>query len=84
MRVAGLVDDGLEELVPGLRGRREARDAVKEPELIELLRTGHVDHIRLRHGDHDTKVRSATGAIGCGGVERMLRLRTGRNPREAE
>ena len=36
-RVAGPVDDGLEQLVPGPRGRREAGDLVQEAELLELV-----------------------------------------------
>ena len=35
--VAGPVDDGLEQLVPRPRGRREARDLVQEAELLELV-----------------------------------------------
>ncbi len=73
------VHDRLEELVPGLGGRRQARHAVQEAELIELLRPGNLDHICVGHGDHDTKVRSAAGRIGCGGVERTLRLGTDGN-----
>ena len=37
-RVAGPVDDRLEELVPGPRRRRETQDLVEEPELLELVR----------------------------------------------
>ena len=37
-RVAGPVDDGLEQLVPRPRGRREARDLVQEAQLLELVR----------------------------------------------
>ena len=36
-RVAGPVDDRLEQLVPRPRGRREARDLVQEPQLVELV-----------------------------------------------
>ena len=35
--VAGPVDDGLEQLVPGPRGRRESGDLVKEAQLFELV-----------------------------------------------
>ena len=35
--VAGPVDDGLEQLVPGPRGRREPGDLVQEPQLLELV-----------------------------------------------
>ena len=37
-RVAGPVDDRLEQLVPGPRRRREAGDLVEEAELLELIR----------------------------------------------
>ena len=37
-RIAGPVDDGLEQLVPRPRRRREAGDLVEEPELLELVR----------------------------------------------
>ena len=37
-RVAGPVDDRLEQLVPGPRRRRQAGDLVQEPELLELVR----------------------------------------------
>ena len=36
-RVAGPVDDRLEQLVPRPRGRRQARDLVEEPQLLELV-----------------------------------------------
>jgi hypothetical protein len=56
---------------------------MEEAELLELPRTRFLDHVCIRHGHHHTKVRSAAGSIGCGGVERTLRLRRGRNLREA-
>ena len=39
-RVARLVDDRLEELLPRARGRRHARHAMEEPQLVELLLGG--------------------------------------------
>ena len=79
-RVPGLVDDRLEELIPGLCRGRQARDAMEEAELLELPRPGHLDHVGVGHRDHDTKVRSAVGSIGCGGGERTLRLGTEPQP----
>ena len=82
--VAGLVDDRFEQLRPGLGRRREAGDAVKEPKLLELLRSGHRDDTFVGHGDHDTKVRSAVGSIRCDAVERTLRLGAGNHLPEVE
>ena len=81
--VAGLIDHGLEQLVPGLRGGRQARHAMQEPELLELLGSGHRDQFRIRHGDHDTKVRADAGRVGCGEVQRTLRIGVDRNLRTA-
>lgn len=81
-RVTGLVDDGLEELVPRLGRGCQARHAMEEAELLELPRPGILDHVGVGHGDHDTKVRSVAGPGGCGRVERTLRLRADRNLRE--
>ena len=70
-RIAGAVDDGLEQLVPRPRGRREARDLVQEAELRELIRLlqarARVD-VRGRHVDHDTSVEKERPVEGCGGV----------------
>ena len=41
-RVAGPVDDRLEQLVPRPGGRREAGDLVEEAQLLELLRLARV------------------------------------------
>ena len=75
-RVAGPVDDGLEQLVPRPRRRREPGDLVQEAELLELVggllararsptRAGRaVWHGRgrdARHGHHHTSLRK-----GCG------------------
>ena len=56
-RVAGPVDDGLEQLVPRPGGRREARDLVEEPELLELVRVRRAAaRSRVRPWPHDTSV----------------------------
>jgi hypothetical protein len=47
---------------------------MQEAELLQLLRPGHRNHVRAGHPHHDTKVRSVVGSIGCGEVERPLRL----------
>ena len=78
-RIPCLVHDRLEELVPGLRGGREARDAMQEAELLQLLRPGNRDQFGVGHGHHDTKVRSDMGRIGCGRVQRTLRIGVDRN-----
>ena len=73
-RVAGLVDDGLEQLVPGPRGRGQAHDAVEEPQLVELLRAATRGHAGSATRITIQRYGPPRAAIGCGGVERMLRL----------
>ena len=80
-RVAGLVDHGFEQVIPGLGGGRQARHAMQEPELFELLGSGALDQFGIRHGHHDTKVRADTGRVGCGAVQRTLRIGVDRNLR---
>ncbi len=75
-RIAGPVDDGLEQLVPRPRGCREARDLVQEAELRELIRLletrARVD-VRGRHVDHHTSVEKERPVEGCGGVMGVVR-----------
>ena len=82
-RVARLVHDGLEQVIPGLGGRCQARHAMQEPELLELLGSGALDQFGIRHGHHDTKVRADMGRVGCGAVQRTLRIGVDRNLRPA-
>lgn len=78
-RVAGLVDHGFEQVIPGLGGGRQARHAMQEPELLKLLGSGALDQFGIRHGHHDTKVRADMGRVGCGEVQRTLRIGVDRN-----
>ena len=74
--VAGPVDDGLEQLVPRSRGRREARDLVEEAELLELVRLRRSRlglAFRCRHRGHDTSVRAGSAAEGCGSGQARMR-----------
>lgn len=82
-RIPRLVHDRLEEFVPGLGRRREPGDAMQEAQLLQLLSTRDRDQIRVRHRHHDTKVRSATGRVGCDEVHRTLRIGIDRNLRVA-
>ena len=52
--VARSVDDRLEELVPRPRRGRQARDAMEEPKLLELLGAGLRSSLPRRHGLQDT------------------------------
>ena len=75
-RIAGAVDDGLEQLVPRPGGRREARDLVQEAELRELVRlleTRARVEVRGRHVDHDTSVEKERPVEGCGDVLGVVR-----------
>src|SRR5207253_1348252 len=67
-RVARLVDDRLEELLPRARGRGHARDSVQEAELVELLRRGLAVADRLGFGlpglRHPATIAEARGAPG--------------------
>ena len=67
-RIAGPVDDRLEQLVPRPRGRREAGDLVQEPELLELIRSAVVPvDLGRRHGRSRYKRRGGIEpAEGCG------------------
>jgi hypothetical protein len=56
-RVPGPVDHDLEQLVPGPGRRREARDLVEEPELLELVRSAALADRRT--------IRSGRPAEGC-------------------
>ena len=92
-RVAGPVDDRLEQLVPRPRGRREARDLVQEPELLELLGAarggaGARSAAGARGGTrprsswhHDTSVREGCRPEGCGTVAARARNGRARWPR---
>ena len=75
-RVAGPVDDGLEQLVPRPGRRRKARDVVEEAQLVELLcLAGSRGDVAFRggHQGHDTSVGAESLAKGCGRVEREMR-----------
>ena len=61
-RIAGPVDDRLEELVPRPRRRREAGDLMQEPELLELIRSAPRVDLGRRHGRHDTSLRADRAA----------------------
>ena len=89
--IAGPVDDGLEQLVPGSGGRRQAGDLVQEAQLLELVdgtvraRRGRAGILRAggrgrgsdgRHGRHDTSLRNGCGPEGCDRV--ATRTRNGR------
>ena len=64
-RVAGPVDDRLEQLVPRPRGRGEAQDVVEEPEPVELVRVA---------GDRGRGTRRGGGAVtGSGRAGRRHR-----------
>ena len=82
-RVSGAVDDGLEELLPRPRGRREAEELVEEAELAggvalvpgrDLVRPnaaggfGAGPVVERRHGEHDTSLEVAATFDGCSGV----------------
>ena len=82
-RVAGAVDDGLEELLPRPRGRRETEELVEEAELAggvalvrgrDLVRPiaaggfGAGPVVERRHGEHDTSLGVAATFDGCSGV----------------
>ena len=94
--VAGPVDDGLEQLIPRPRGRRESGDLVQEAELLELVvgvrrrpgsarREWHLGSagrgLDVRHGHHDTSLRKGCGRDGCGPV--VARARNGARERAA-
>ena len=87
--IAGPVDDRLQQLVPGARGRRQPRHVVDEPQLVELAAlatrsrrrgrrpSGPVLHARpsLRHVNHLTRVGTVAQEKGCGAVIPRLRYR---------
>ena len=90
-RVAGAVDDGLEELLPRPRGRREPQELVEEAELargVTLVRErdlvrptaaggrGTGPVVERRHGEHDT-------SLGVAATFRRLRRGTGTVPLES-
>jgi hypothetical protein len=72
-RIAGSVNDRLEELIPGPGGRREAGELMQEPELLELVRSAPLVDLGRRHGRHDTSLRAQAAVEGCGGGPRGLR-----------
>ena len=63
--IAGPVDDRFEELVPGPRSGREARDLMQEPELLKLVRSASRVEFLRSHGHHDTSLRVVEPAEGC-------------------
>ena len=81
--VPGPVDDGLEQLVPRPRGRRQPGDLVQEAQLFELVvgvrrrhagapSTRRAGRCRrgsdARHGHHHTSLEKGCGQEGCGPV----------------
>ncbi len=88
------VDDGLQQLVPRSRGRREAGDVVDEAQVIELVAHAElgggrgrgsfpsrpVAHGRssLSHVHHLTRVGTVVPQDGCGPVVARLRYRQAR------
>ena len=72
-RVAGAVDDRVEELVPRPGGRRQSRDMVEEAETLELLRGRRRIEVAGRHRGHDTRVRRRDPDRGCGTVAARAR-----------
>ena len=66
-RVAGPVDDRLEQLVPGPRGRGQAGDLVQEAQLLELvggaLRARRGRAGSRRAGGRRTRIRTVVTAI---------------------
>src|SRR6266508_3521555 len=82
-RVARLVDDRLQELVPRPRGRHEASHAMEEAQLVELLRLPFRGATRIEveagHDRHDTSLENNRPADGCGAV--AAPTRNGRGPK---
>ena len=86
-RVAGLVDDRLEQLVPGARGRGQLGDAMKETQLVELAfvrrtiggRPGSGADLR-GHGRHDTSLGTKVPKQGCDQVATVFRDRSRTTP----
>ena len=72
-RVAGAVDDRLEELVPRPRRRRETGDMVEKAELLELARFRATFEFRHCHDGHDTSLRKVGLPKGCGTVKPVMR-----------
>jgi len=79
-RVASPVDDGLEQLVPRPRRRRQAGDVAKEPELVELGALSCVSRVGFgrRHVDHDTSLGVDHRRNRCEGETGRLRNGAGR------
>jgi len=60
--VAGLVNDCLEELVPGVRGRRQASHPMEKPQLVELIGALDRRDLGLRHPPTIAEARFASSA----------------------
>ncbi len=63
-RIPRPVDDGLQQLVPGARGRRQSRDLVQEAKLFELVGSGErLDRVLRPWGPSSSRYK---GRKGCG------------------